>query len=247
MPRGQVIVPDETSALCEGCGYTLDGLPTTGQCPECGLSLTASLAGDGRKPPAWEDPADPRTPLTRFLATSGAVIFRPTRFYRTLVTRRQDRAAQTFARAHWALSAMLLAATLAIHVRWYERFLLGPRLAGGPWGLWAAAAPATYLALWATTLLAARLSAWEAAYRGLRLPLPVVLRGLHYHAAHFLPVSLVALLTVGGNWLLLRWRVTTEASATAYLYVLCAEVLAGAAYLFATYWTGMKNTMYANR
>ena len=32
-----------------------------------------------------------------------------------------------------------------------------------------------------------------------------------------------------------------------YLYVLSAEVIAGAFYLFWTYWIGMRNMMYANR
>src|SRR5688500_19760425 len=45
--------------------------------------------------------------------------------------------------------------------------------------------PLAWFLAWAfltlTTRLAARLSAWESAYRGLRLPLPVVTRALHYH------------------------------------------------------------------
>lgn len=247
MPRGHVIVPDETSVLCEGCGYTLDGLPTSGQCPECGLDLAQSVTDDRRRPPAWEDPADPRGPILRFLLTSAAVTLRPKRFYRTLATRRPNRAALTFAIVHWAVSAILLAGTLSIHVRWYERYLAGPRFAGGPWALWAASVPATFGFLWGTTWLAARLTAWEAAYRGLRLPLRVVLRGLYYHAAHFVPVAALAFATVAGNWALVRRGVLGESSATRYLYVLCIEVLAGAGYLFVTYWTGMKNTMYANR
>ena len=118
---------------------------------------------------------------------------------------------------------------------------------GGPWVLWAVATPVTYLFLWVTTRLAARLSAWEAAYRGIRLPLPVVLRALYYHAAHFQPVAVVAFFTVAINFLLVRAKWVSEATAQRYLIVLCAEVLLGAAFLFKTYWTGMKGTMYANR
>ena len=34
---------------------------------------------------------------------------------------------------------------------------------------------------------------------------------------------------------------------TTYLYVICAEVILAAVYLFKTYWIGMRNMMYANR
>ena len=71
-------------------------------------------------------------------------------------------------------------------------------------------AAATYVALAATTALAARLTHWEASYRGLRLPLDVA------------------------------WY-------TRYLYILSAEVILGALYLFKTYWIGMRNMMFANR
>ncbi|HEY1340912.1 MAG TPA: hypothetical protein VGF59_25545, partial [Bryobacteraceae bacterium] len=162
--------------------------------------------------------------------------------------RRQDRAAWRFAEAHWAISAVLLAGALSIHVRWTERFLLAPRFPGGPWVLFALAAPTTYALIWGTTRLAARLTAWEAAYRGIRLPLPAVLRGLYYHAAHYLPVGLVAFLSVAGNWLLVQWKpLVFQGEATRYLFIVSAEVLLAAGYLFKTYWTGMKNTMYANR
>src|SRR5258708_34020072 len=106
MPRDGVIVPAETSVLCEGCGYTLDGLPPTGQCPECGLPIAASTGADGRVLPAWEDgETETRSTLQRFLATSAAVVFTPGRFYRTLATRRDNHAARRFARIHGAVSA----------------------------------------------------------------------------------------------------------------------------------------------
>lgn len=249
MPRDGVIVPAETSVLCEGCGYTLDGLPPTGQCPECGLPIAASTGTDGRILPAWESDATPgRSTFWRFLATSAAVVFTPGRFYRTLATRRNNQAARRFAQTHWALSATLFAGALSIHEFWYERYQLGPKFPPGPWVFFAIFVPLTYCFLWGTTVLAARLSAWEAAYRGIRLPLPVVLRGMYYHAAHFLPVALLGFVTVAGHYLLLRtWPKVFDVQGVRYLLVLCVEVVAAAGYLFKTYWTGMRNMMYANR
>jgi len=247
MGDDRLIVPAESSVLCESCGYTLDGLPTSGLCPECGSPIAQSTTGDGRGLPSWEDVSVERGVIWRFLSTTAAVLITPKRFYRSLATRADNRAALNFARIHWGLSAILFAGALSIHVYWYERLLLGPILPGGPWLIWAAGAPVTYAFLWFTNRLAARLSAWEAGYRGMRLPLNVVLRSLYYHAAHYQPVSLVAFLTVLGNWLLVRFGVISEASAQRYLIVLCSEVLLGAGYLFKTYWTGMKGVMYANR
>jgi ribosomal protein S27E len=248
MTRSGVIVPAETSVLCEGCGYTLDGLPATGQCPECGLPIAASTGADGRVLPAWEDVTCGQSTIYRFISTSAAVVFAPGRFYRTLATRRDDRAALKFAKTHWALSAIFFAGAAAIHQHWYETTTLGWKFAPGPWAFWFLIAPLTYAFLWGTTRLAARLTAWEAAYRGIRLPLPVVLRSLYYHAAHFLPVALIAFTTVLGHYLLLKWKPRVfELQGVRYLLVLSAEVVISAIYLFKTYWTGMRNTMYANR
>lgn len=241
MTRAGVIVPDETSVLCEGCGYTLDGLPPSGDCPECGLPIAASTGADGRALPAWEDPAAGGT-FRRFWKTTAEVVFHTGRFYRTLATRRDNHAAFTFARAHWALSAILLAAALSIHVDLFQSFVLR-----NSWLLFTLLAPATFCFIWGTTTLAARLSAWEAAYRGLRLPTPVVLRALYYHAAHFLPVALLAFATVGINRLIVRFHPDFALQSVRYLLFLCVEVVAAAGYLFKTYWTGMRNTMYANR
>lgn len=105
----------------------------------------------------------------------------------------------------------------------------------------------TYLIIIQTIRLATRLTAWEAAYRGYRLPHPVVLRALYYHAAHSLPVATIALTTVAGYAVLLSHGVFGYASMLNYLYVLCGEVLVAAFYLFATYWIAMRNLMYANR
>ena len=247
MGEDRLIVPAETSVLCESCGYTLDGLPTTGQCPECGAPIAQSTTSDGRILPAWEDITPENGRVWKFFTTTITVLIHTSRFYRTLATRTQTQAAFQFARIHWALSAFFFAGALAIHAYWYERFLLGPQIPGGPWLIWLAAFPLTYLFLWGTTSLAARLSAWEAAYWGMRLPLPVVLRSMYYHAAHYEPVAILAFATVAGNYVLIKTRWISEASAQRYLIVLCAQVLISAAYLFKTYWTGMKGVRYANR
>jgi hypothetical protein len=246
MSRDGVIVPDETSVLCEGCGYTLDGLPTTGQCPECGLPIAASTGADGRILPPWEDTTHSRGTFWRFWRTTLEVVVHPGRFYRTLATRRYDQAALRFARAHWAISAILFAGALSIHAAWFYRYIVPSHFLGGPWFLFMLMAPLIYFLLWGTTQLAARLTAWEAAYRGYRLPLPVVLRSLYYHAAHYLPVSVIAFLTVAANSLAVHSRWMSEGTAVRYLLILSIEVFLAAGYLFKTYWTGMKNTMYAN-
>jgi hypothetical protein len=36
----------EPGYYCAGCGYALDGLKATGVCPECGMQVSRSLAGD---------------------------------------------------------------------------------------------------------------------------------------------------------------------------------------------------------
>jgi len=79
------------------------------------------------------------------------------------------------------------------------------------------------------------------------LPLAVVRRGLYYHAAHYLPVAIIAVATVIGYQVLLSRRVVGIATASNYLYVLSGEVIVAALYLFHTYWIGMRNMMYANR
>ena len=80
------------------------------------------------------------------------------------------------------------------------------------------------------------------------MPLPVVLRGMYYHSVHYVPCALIGVITVYGyQFLLARRMISFGTSAERYLYVLCAEVILAAAYLFNTYWIGMRNMMYANR
>jgi hypothetical protein len=239
MPGASASVPAESDLLCESCGYTLNGLSQTTNCPECGRPVAETTDPNRRHPPAWEGPG---WIIGRFLITTIAVIFRPTRFYRSMTTRGPVGPARAFARIHWFLAAALYATAAFVHTNFYTARMLGLGSLSRLW--WIAIMIATYLILWGTTSLAARLTTWEAAYRGYRLPLPVVLRGLYYHAAHFLPVGILAAVTVVGYQMI---RDHQMLGLTAYLYLLCAEVVIAAGYLFQTYWIGMKATMYANR
>jgi hypothetical protein len=246
MSRVARIVPAENDVLCEACGYTLNGLATSGNCPECGTPIAHSTFEDRRELPAWER-GDRRT-QRRFLITTAHVVFRPTNFFRTLATRVEGSGSERFAMLHDIAASLLFALAGTIHLSWYVREIVGRpvRFPFEPFAgvvLWVA----TYLALEGVTRLAAKLTAWEAAYRGIRLPYPGVLRAMHYHAAHYLPVALVACLTIGTYQVMWQTGAVSAFTATSYLYILSAEVILGAIYLFQTYWIAMRNTMYANR
>ena len=243
MPGVDASVPSETDLLCEFCGYTLNGLPPDGRCPECGRAVADSL-GAQRHPPAWESPAPPPA-WARFLKTTLALIFSPSRFYRTFTSRGPDRPARTFARVHWGFTSALFATASFVHADWYNVRLMSKPRPSVVW--WPVLALATYAFLAAVTHVAARLTVFEANWRAYRLPLRPVLRGLYYHAAHFLPVGLVAAGTVVGYQWLLYYAYLDTTSARLYLYVLCGEVILCAAYLFETYWVAMRNMMYANK
>jgi len=237
MTRVAPIVPAESDLLCERCGYTLNGLPAASNCPECGTPIDESIKSD-RLPPAWE--TRQRNRLASFFETSADVIVRPTHFYRTTTTRGDVERANRFADVHWTLASLLFASTGTIHAR---LLIMGaPTLA-----ISVALFIGTWLTLALTTWAAARLTAWEANYRGIRLPIAVVRRGMYYHAAHYLPVGVLALMIVGGYAIALRYGLVGPQTITTYLYTLCAVVIIAAAYLFHTYWIGMRNMMYANR
>ncbi len=238
MPRIAPVIPAETDLLCEACGYTLNGLPADSRCPECGRAIAESLPSH-RGPSAWES-------RSAFLTTTRQVLFQPTRFFRSLTPRAPIKPAMAFARIHWFSSAMLMGLAAYGHMAWQYQWLIP---ANRHLEMIPLLIVAIYLAQEITTRLAARLTAWEAGYRGLRLPRPVVLRALAYHAAHYPPVALIVAATVALHLYLLFSPFLADLPANLsliYLYCLSAEVIAGAVYLFWTYWIAMRNLMYAN-
>lgn len=234
------VVPDETDLLCEGCGYTLNGLPTTSNCPECGKPILESV-GSHRHLAEFE--AQPS--FSSFVRTTRQVILRPSEFYRTLLVRSYGDLAHRFARIHLTFATILFMATVIGH----SMFLLEVFSIDRHWLLIIGLVGTPLLV--ATMLLLTRLATWlsaiEAKYWGMRLPYQVVSRGLAFHTAHYLPVGVFAAAVVWGYRCLLYMQWVDHRSDMRYLYALSAVVLLSAGYLFSTYWRGMRNMMHANR
>jgi hypothetical protein len=238
-------IPSETDLICEYCGYVLNGLPAGANCPECGHA-TAESSPFLRGKPAWEQPG---FAPAKFYKSTVEVLFHPYRFYRSMTTRLDRSASRWFGMIHIAMVSLLMGMTLRVHAGGFVDLPLGSNLQpvlDSRLFSFILFSLATFLTLEFASHVAARLTSWESRYRGLRLPLSVVRRGLDYHAAHYLPVAVVAAVTVVGYGAAVNCHWIDSRYATTYLYVLCGEVVVGPIYLFWTYWIGMRNMMYAN-
>src|SRR5207249_4148873 len=111
--------------LCEGCGYMLNTLPETGNCPECGKPISKS-SPTLRAPPKWEVTGQ------GFIATTLDVLFRPSQFYRKISTREGNliRAAR-FSSWHFLMVSIALAASACGHLDWLLGLSVGRPLANG--------------------------------------------------------------------------------------------------------------------
>ncbi|HEY1628568.1 MAG TPA: hypothetical protein VGF52_01845 [Tepidisphaeraceae bacterium] len=242
MPRVAPIVPSESDLLCEGCGYTLKGLPLDGNCPECGKPIAQSV-GEHRHPSEFEQSPNPKT----FLRTTANVIFHPAQFYKSLETRSHKPTADRFAQVHRAIAATLFVMAALGHFLWALDTSSSAIDPAHELMLVIFAAGAMYLILLGLTRLATWLSAIEAKYWGMRLPYFVVMRGLTFHNANYLPVGLLAVGIVWGYRVLLNENILDRTRDTIYLYTLCIAVVISAGYLFRNYWIAMRSMMYANR
>lgn len=251
MVSEQRIVPADTDILCERCGYTLNNLPDTGNCPECGEPIVHSLSQDGRSLSLYELDPRPRT----FWQTTFQVIFGTKRFYRTLKGREETGLARRFASRHRWLASILFACCATGHGLWMTE-VMGFRNAGFEKGLISGLIGlfvffllivVAHLLLTYITRLAQWLTAIEARYWGIRLPHQVVKRAMLFHSANYLPVAAVAAATITTYQLLRVSRIVSSFYDTWYIYGLCGLVVLCAGYLFQTYWIGMKNLMYSNR
>lgn len=247
MSRIVTMVPDDNDLLCERCGYVLNGLSDDSRCPECGQPIADSRP-EHRRPAPWEDPADVRPASVRFAATTAAVVFQPSGFFRHLQVRRHNRQARQFAWLHWALASLIGGAAVWLHLVWFAD-VTRRKIEPLELALSFLIPPAIWLLVLGTNALAAWLTYREATWRGLRMPLRAVRRGLYYHAPHYVPPALALLIIVGVMHLLCQFDVVGYWSATTaivYLYTLSGAVVIGAGYLFWTYWIAMRNIMFAN-
>ncbi len=69
---------DDTTLLCERCGYTLEGLPHTGACPECGVPIRESLPARRDGSP-WQRSPGART----WLLTNAGTVRSPRERFRS--------------------------------------------------------------------------------------------------------------------------------------------------------------------
>lgn len=240
-------IPLETDRLCEECGYLLTGLPPGSRCPECGADADASISGATRHPTEWDAHPSFRT----WMRTRSQVWAHPGRFARHMTTRTAANRSRWFAIIQWALATVWFSTAVTLHLNWLERW---PRIAQGVptflvpvyvairllLPLW------IFLAMVIVHRLAVWLTAWEAAYRGLRLPRIAVRRAMHYHAAHYEPVGIVATLLIGAFQWALQHKMLPPSGDLIYISSLSGLVLVAAVYLFCSYWAMMRKLLYAN-
>ena len=244
MPRVAPAVPSESDLLCETCGYTLAGLPDDANCPECGTPVSKSLP-DTRKPSRWER----HRTAANFWRDTAATLTSPTHFFRSLATRGGFKSSDAFGVRQLYLASALFVSAAFFH--WLIVFNYGStRGTAGQRVLvlvgFILLGSAVPVVLMLVTNLAAKLTEWEGRYRGYRLPYSSVRRVLAFHAACYLPVGLLAVLTTGGYCLCVSRDGLPPDTLVTYLYVLSAEVVLAAGYLFNTYWRAMRATMWAN-
>lgn len=244
MPRDFAPGPDDL--LCEQCGYALNGLPDTGNCPECGKPIAESTTASPRRPPAWETGRD--RAVGRFEFTALGVLRSPRRFFRGMTAHGDTARSAAFGRLAIAPAVVLNTKTVVMHL--FIMLMTSGPPAFDP-AVLAAAGVVTLVVVmlgWLGLYLAVvRLTTVESRYWKMRLPAVVVRRALHYDAVYAsalsVPpwaISLAYLCLVLANDRFAVYQVT-------YLYALSASVIVAGVGLFYVYATSMRSLMYANR
>jgi hypothetical protein len=99
--------------LCESCGYPVDDLPRSGQCPECGRSVASSLP-EARTGSPWQQ----RPSLRTFISTNVAALRRPGPLFESLLIE--------FRRGTGLLVLNLLIAAVGFVAPWYGTLIGDP-------------------------------------------------------------------------------------------------------------------------
>lgn len=221
----------------------LTGLPEEGVCPQCGSPVELSTRHSGRQQTDWEDSPS----MGNFFSVCSAVLLTPWRFFQQLSTTGDVASQDSFIFMVRLVSIVPLACAVSIHLSWVDSIRTDPWFGGlGLLEMIPLFALGIYFLHKGLTVVAAWLTVWEASFLGMRLPYAVVMRTLAYHATTFLPTSLFFSATIIGYHVLVHMGVLTLATAPTYLYVLAAEVVIAAVYLFYTYWLAMWSVRFAN-
>lgn len=123
---------DEYELLCEGCGYSIEGLPGDGVCPECAKPIVESVPGS-RVGSAWQQ--DPG--LSSWAETIFALMRHPRRALRAVAI--EPNHSGTFGNTNvvWAGFVLALTFTLSVAFGWVFRDqpVLGMFAFSGSYGL----------------------------------------------------------------------------------------------------------------
>ncbi|HEY0008869.1 MAG TPA: hypothetical protein VGB55_09110 [Tepidisphaeraceae bacterium] len=235
--------PAPNDVLCEACGYTLNGLSESGNCPECGTPVAFSTTESPRRPPAWEQ-SGIRSGVARFSRTAAAVLLHPSSFGQTISVHQDVRRSKSLAWICLIVTAYLNTKTIIVH-----EALTGVLTLGGPMVVIGGFVllPIVSLAFWwGMVHLVAWLTALESKFWGYRMPRFRVLRVLNYLTLHLIAASMLPLLATTAFAVFLAFDQDNGQFAVQYLYGLSAVIVIAALYLFVVYWRAMKAILNAN-
>lgn len=233
-------LPSPDDILCEFCGYTLNGLPPSGRCPECGELIAASTTESSRILPAWESVERPG--VAAFLRTTGSLLAGSRRFFRNLRLKVEHDRTASFAQWHILIATVIAGITMHVH---YDITRL--RLVQiNPWLATLLRMGAAWVVLQITLRLVVILASWEGAWWGYRLPQTHVSRAIRYASAGLLPATLVCLAVTVTFKSMMSYDAQFGLYFLPYLIVLSAAVVLGGLYLFRIFMTAMWSIRFGN-